>query len=201
MFPQGREYVAFTQWVSKGLDWFAHLFHKCTLTPKSFTKLQAEYGIAPSHFLAYLSSGCWKSWGGEPRFFMERSFLDSLANSRHFSISAVYCHLQTLYWKPLSASNVPRWNDDFPAWDVTDKLIEGYNRIRTLMRIKLCWETQFKLLHRAYVPLFIDNSKGKGQQSTCPKWWLPRPSLEHCLWFSPQVKVLWEKIQTYLKEV
>lgn len=92
---------------------------------------------------------------------------------------------------------------DFNTTDLVDRLIEGNNNFRKLICNKVWRETQFKTLHRVYVPFFISQAPSDHHSLTskCPKCRVPGPILAHCLWYCLKVLNLWHKMAIYIREV
>lgn len=82
------------------------------------------------------------------------TLIDWLLQNRSYSILDTYVSLNCYVRKPLAHSPISKWNKDFPDDILADKLIYGYNKVQKLMINELWRESEFKLLHRAFI-LFL----------------------------------------------
>lgn len=74
----------------------------------------------------------------------------------------MYPHIQTLFLKTIDKLHLTKWNKDFPAPDLINSILMGYNKIKKLCTSETLGETHNKLVHRAYSTFFhmhqTDNS-------------------------------------------
>lgn len=190
---QGKDYRPFKVWQEKSLTHFKDLFERyAPWKPKPFSTLPREYSLPHTHFLYFSQvTSYWKSLPNQPQQFLRKTMLDKLLDEKQYSIAELYPQLQMIAIPTLELSSMARWNDDLPIKDVTRPLLAGYKDTCKLITSKLWRESQFKILHRAYLSYFHigkELNPGKTQFTlVCPKCSLLKPTIKHNFWDCPKL--------------
>lgn len=114
-----------------------------------------------------------------------------MIDMKQYSIAKLYPQLQMYTTPTLEQSFMARWNIELPIEEVASHLLARYRD--TCKIISEIWrESQFKIIHKAYLPYFHTGKDLKPDKnkltSICPKCSSPKPTLKHTLWDCPKIQ-------------
>lgn len=197
-FPQSREYAMFDLWRRKGILKYTQFFNMNRGKLKTFQELAQEYDIPESHFLAYLKvTTHMKQIIKDMKQAFKCSVVDGCVSKGAYPTRDIYPSLNKLFHNRKLSQPGNKWQKDVQGADIQDKLLTGYHKITKLAINKTSKETQYKILHRAYIPFL--NLPHQPEASPCPKFRTRKPTLLHMLWSCPMIDTFWDQVFDYVK--
>lgn len=200
MFPQSSENQAYTTWKAKNLTNASSFIHKGIMKLKPFSELVATYMFPQSHMLYYHQTASYTtSCSKNTHSNFKPSLIEDLITQKNYSISTTYKLLQINVNSTSSEDLFGKWKEELRTIDSVDNILRGYLKIRKITINKAWRETQFKLIHKAYIPaLFLRSTTHK---TTCPQCGQHKLSLAHRLWHCPWTSFFWDQVTELFKNV
>lgn len=155
---------------------------------KTFEEVTSEFGIPKSHFLLYLqtSSHLWsKTWDLVKAFW--RSSVDMLISQGTYAMKDIYPCPGNIFIASKPVKPGAFWTKEFPDLDLPKKILMGHLKLMKHVMNEAWRETQYKILHKAYIPFLI--ILDKPDTVLCTKRDAPKPSLFHKLYECPAVSL------------
>lgn len=122
--------------------------------------------------------------------------MDKLITNRTISTAGVYNPLLPFFTKPLEFTASKARSKDILLDNLSHLLLKGYKATLKIISNYFWWETQFKLLHRVFIP-YITPQDSPGEK-LCPLCKEPCLTLLHCIWSCPSIAVFWNQVQCYV---
>lgn len=98
---------------------------------------------------------------------LQKRFIDVVHQRDDYYISSFYSQLITHQSDKYHLAPLQKWSAIFNDTELPEKILNGYRYIHKLTVAETWWETQFKIIHRAYHP--FRTSMMNSTQSQCPQ--------------------------------
>lgn len=187
-------------WRIKGLVKTTSLFHLDTMKPKPFYELMIEFQLPSMHLLYHnqeLSYTTYSCQDASKRFRL--SMIDRLLNKCTYPISDIYKSLRSDINTNTAKVLFKNWHKGLPEVYLCDKFLEGYLKLCKCIINETWRETQFKLIHRAFIPFLSSNSPS--HLAAYPQCGSKKPSLFHRFWLCPPISTFWDHIITFIHRI
>lgn len=100
--------------------------------------------------------------------------MDKLIAQKTYAIKDFYPSLSKIFYKPAGNKPGEGWEKEFPGEETDPNFLKGYCKISRLAINEAWRETQFKILHRAYIPFL--HIPDQPEKKKCPKCLMARPT-------------------------
>lgn len=152
------DHKPFTQWSSSGITTISKVIDPAQGTFRPFSELTKQYSLTPSqvfhyHQLTSYLRSCFRTRQNP----CQCTFIDALIDWDQYSISDIYSNLITHQATKYHIVPFKPWISILDDQDAPEKILAGYQKIRSLVTCETWLETQFKIAHRVYLP--FRNSK------------------------------------------
>lgn len=159
--PTGTGPTGFLHLGKRGTNFLLPAHNRQDGQEKLFKTLRKEYNLPEEHYMNYLQiTSHWRAQRVSPILSFQKTFLDTLINTQKYSISQIHPHLQKIYHKKTEDLLVKHWQKEFSCDALKEKMLAGYDHLKTLIVAETWRETQYRILMGAYSTYFynkIDN--------------------------------------------
>lgn len=127
------------------------------------------------------------------------TFIDKCLSANLTATRHLYPSFNKLFQPKGIYKHMLNWSKDFPDIDMPERFMQGYLKVRDVVINELWGESQFRIIHRAYI-LFtkIDSDLSS---LCCPKRGSSCPSLAQKLWTYPSIEKFWHQILAHINHV
>lgn len=190
--PQSTAQSIFKVWKDKKVTKYVQLFNFDQKRIKTFEEVGGEMNIPSAHYLICLQI---RTHLKSKTKDLAKAFAHTIINKltqKTYAIIDIFPSLSRIFYKRAGHRPEKGWKKDFPGENMENNFLKGYYKISRLAINESWRETQFKILHRAYIPFLHIPDQSK--KVKCPKCLMDRPTLQHKLWSCPKVRKFWDQV-------
>lgn len=126
---------------------------------KALLQVNDQFPLPSTHLLHYNQVFCYITSccpNASKSFYL--SMIDCLLNKRTYFILDIYNSTHLDVNTTMAEALFKNWHNDLPEDDLGDKILESYLKVGKCITNKTWRETQFKWIHRAFIPFLPSNS-------------------------------------------